>query len=233
MKTFPLIIRLFVTLSVLCTAFSCSKDSDPTLVIDQPGQIPGLGDMPGEPTGKPFSLPSGLELKQDITGSAYDEKVDTIVGAGFDVRLLIVLENKTAKAIDLVFPAGLIFKSKNNDRQHGLLLKKVSVHIPADATLTFQLIAFCCNLSKPAPGEDDVMILGVISNSSLITDLCERLKNKRLNFETEAGRSMNFFEYYEYFDFIDPFRDIVWNFTDHGIPLSADDIALIESLPDE
>jgi hypothetical protein len=233
MKPIYPLLRLFSALFLVGFVLSCSKDSDPALVIDQPGQIQGLGNMPGEPTGEAYSLPAGLALKQDITGSAFYETVDTIVGAGFDVRLLIVLENKTDKAIELIFPAGLIFKSKNNDRQHGLLLKKVSVHIPADTTFTFQLIAFCCNLSKPAPDEEDVMILGVVSNSSLIRDFCERLKNKRLNFVADAGSSKNFFEYSEYFDLIKPFRDMVWNLTDGGIPLSAEDIALIESLPNE
>jgi hypothetical protein len=107
-------------------------------------------------------------------------------GSGTSVVLIVSLENTTDKSIVVEFPAGLIFESKSKQVQHGVLLKKTQVKVPAKSTYNVRMFTYCGNLGIPSPNQtQDIELLGImtISNSSLIRELCDLLANKKINYE--------------------------------------------------
>ena len=65
-----------------------------------------------------------------------------------------------------------------------------------------------------------------MSNSSVIVDLCERLKNKEINYEEFASDEISVFRAQR-----TVLQNIVWNLTDYGNPHSEANIKYIEELP--
>lgn len=253
----------FALSALLCACFfisfsfiSCSDDDNDNkeekieIIENEPGKIPGLGNMEGELTGKPFTLPDGIELESEIKGygsdvkSALDKKNQSLVddefefllkqtkstielvGSGYYVKLAINLKNNKDKNIDVEFPSGLIIKSLSGKYQHGLLIKKVKVTIPAKSTHSIALFMYCGNANKGSSSTYETYEWGVISNSSVIVDLCERLKNKKINYEEFASDEISVFKAQR-----TVLQNIVWNLTDYGNPLSEANIKYIEELP--
>jgi len=235
---------------------SCSKDKE---VL--PGQIPGLGNTPGELTGTPFTFPDGVELDGEITGavnssgywssggksgsySFIGKNGETITktsepatrttdpieyrGSGKSyVELLVSLRNTKSTPITVTIPAATVFVSKAGDCQNGVLIKKVSFTIPANSTYKLCLVMYCGNASKGTAGSSDIYILGVVSNAAPLLDLCERVKNKKINIE-EFPRNYDARDIYR--NQANVLQDIVWNVTD-GDGITSEDIAYINSLP--
>lgn len=235
---------------------SCSDDDDEELVYNEPGEIPGLGTTPGELTGTPFSLPNGLKLAGEIEGlnvSYYGRSLqsktelpeistdfvalfklarassDTIMGSGVWVNVSIPVENTTNRNIDAKFPAGLILEANTTGYQYGLLLKKVDVSVPANSVYKINLNMYCANKTLSASSTYARYRWGVVSNSSLIRDLCNRLKNKQINIE-EFDRN-NSTEISVYRNQVNKIQQILWNLTDLGYPLSDDDKEYLAELP--
>ena len=242
-----------------CGGDGSGIEEEPQIVEDIPGSIAGLGETDGELTGTPYQLPQGIELAAKIWGgyradnyasAVFDKKSmpenfleqletktiqtragetitqDTIMGSGTWVHLLIPLKNTTSSPITITLPAGLIAKSLSGEYQNGVLLKKVTFRIPANSILGVYLYMYCGNSHRDPSYASEEYVFSVISNSSLIVDLCNRLKNKRINIEEYPGDKT------QYNSYRSKLQSILWDLTDYGEALSADNIAYINSLED-
>jgi hypothetical protein len=226
-------------------------------VEDVPGEIPGFGNTRGEPTGTSFKLPDGVERAGRIMGG-YDPAnyqsvgkrdpelirktiqtradgditgVDTIVGSGMlHVQIFIPLKITTSQDISVTFPAGLILKSVTGVCQNGLLLKKTAVNVPARGFCGVLLIMYCGNEDLSQSLAEVEYVFTVVSNSSPIMDLCERVKNKRINTEEYPSGRHGYAESDQYYDYALLLQAMLWKLTDMGEPLSEEDIALIEQM---
>ena len=232
----------FLAFAVLFT--SCSNDDDEKEVIidDQPGEISGLGDAPGELTGIEFTLPNGVELEGDIYGASSQYSLKTkgdeveesdfdnlkasvnVIGSGKWVQVAVRLKNLTNRDIDVIFPARLVVKSLSNRYQNGVLLKKTKTTVLANETHSVALLMYCGNKNLSPSSSYQKYEWAVISNSSLIVDLCNRLANKKINYEEFTDSKS------VYGNQVGPLQSILWRLTD-GSGLSDSDIEYIESLP--
>lgn len=260
---------LFLFAGLLCFALaSCEKDDDPkeeSPPVDYtPGEIPGLGDADGELTGAPFTLPAGVELIENITGSGdqggywdftgsyaanatFIQKDGSVVtralgvqtragetrhyfgsGAGY-VDLLFPMRNTKSGSVTVTFPAATIIRSQTGDCQHGVLIKKVTVTIPANSDYYLCLAFYCGNANKSSAHSNDVYELGVVSDAKPLLDLCEMVKNKKINIE-EFNRS-SYQDYGIYRQQRSNLQSIVWRVTDDE-GLTEEDIAYLRGLPD-
>ncbi|MDR2496086.1 MAG: hypothetical protein LBD21_03060 [Tannerellaceae bacterium] len=255
---------LTVLTTVLATTFvSCEKDVDETKE-DTPGQIAGLGETAGEPTGTSFKLPEGIELADKIMGgyrasnyrsaTAFDKQaamnslsrqrtwtiqtragdetiqLDTILGSGYFVEIFMPLRNSTSRVVTVTFPAGLIAESVSGRCQNGVLLKKATVQIPVGRIYGVLLKMYCGNAHRDPSYSSEEYVFTVVSNSSLIMDLCNRVKNKRINNEEYPLGSDGHAKSSQYDSYVSKLQSILWNLTDYGAALSESSIAEIEAM---
>lgn len=229
------------------------EEVEEEIVEDEPGKIPGLGSEEGELSGKPFKLPKGIELVGEIKGYSYGDDLRAVTdkrsldlekvisnslmissreaeidkfGSGSLVSLGIKLKNTTNKDIQFEFPAGLIMRSRTNDYQNGILLKKVTISIPANNTYSLVLYLYCGNFGRHMSSPSAYYEWGVVTNSSLIIDLCKRMADKKINYEEFPYE--DFFTYKAQVLYI---QGIVWRVTDNFNGLTQEDIDYINSLP--
>lgn len=266
----------FVSASLLLTG--CSKNEEETdngsNQTHTPGNIPGLGEKGGEPTGTLFKLPDNITFVGKILGgfdptasvrsqtnmtktrsslslSALTKansgfKISETVGSGSYVTLYIILKNGSSSSVEVLFPAGLIAKSLSGNAQNGVLLKKTTIQIAANSTKAIMLMMYCGNANRDASSMDEEYQFAVVSNSSLIMDLCEKLKNKRINYEEYDMKSLeeimsdpNFdwenFDWESFFtsrynEYSSLIQDLLWKLTDYGEALSSEDISRISDM---
>ena len=151
-------------------------------------------------------------------------------GSGYGyVDLLISLRNTRTNPVEVTIPAASIFVSKAGDCQNGVLIKKVTFTIPANSVYLLCLSLYCGNSSKSAAGYSDQYVFSVVSNAKPLLDLCDRVKNKKINIEEFSKSSSSDRE--KYTTQVDVLQDIVWHITDYTGKLSNDDISYINSLP--
>ncbi len=231
------------TLPILFTSCSSDDDEKEIIIDDEPGEIPGLGNDKGELTGIEFKLPDGLELEGDIVGvnSRYSLKTKdavveasdfdhltkastNVIGSGKWVQIAIRIKNLTNRNIDVIFPARLVVKSLSGAYQNGILLKKTKATVLGNETHTIALLMYCGNSSLYPSSSSEKYKWAVISNSSLIVDLCNRLANKKINYEEFIDSKTIYSRQVGYL------QDILWHLTD-GTGLTESDIEYIDSLP--
>lgn len=174
---------------------------------------------------KKGSLKSTLVQKTVRTKSG---ETHHFFGSGCDlVDLLIPMTNNNSAATTVDFPAGTILKSRTGDAQNGVLIKKVSVTIPAKSDYYLCLSFYCGNANRDAASPGDVYDLGVVSNAHPIIKLCNKVKNKKINIE-EFSHNLSAYTVYALQTV--ELQDIVWSITD-GEGMSEEDISYINSLP--
>jgi len=263
MKTITKLALLLCSVLVLS---ACSKDDDDKKneAVNYPaGEIPGLGEEPGELTGTPFKLPAGIEMQGIIKGLSSSimpfstpvesstgifqkkekslvekqqislrasAKAEIVVGSGHFVRVLILLNNNNDRDTEITFPAGLIVRALSSKNQNGVLLKKTSVTVPKKGSLAIGLVMYCGNSHRSPSGSSDEYEWGVITDSQLILDLCDRLKNKKINFE-----EFNSSNYDTFSEQVNRLQSILWSLTDYPSEmyegLSEWDKEYIDKLP--
>lgn len=224
-------LTVLLAFSVLFT--SCSNDDEKDM-IDLPGQIPGLGNNKDELAGSEFKLPEGLQLDGDILSASVQDfteigENDKARGSGSaEANLKLSLKNLTDKDIEVEFPAGLIVKSLSGEYQNGVLLKKTKTTVPANETHSFRLHMYGGNESLRASSVTitEKYKFAVISNSSLIVDLCNRLANKKINYEENRGNINTYYPAYT-----TTVQLALWRITDRNGLLESN-IDGIDSLPD-
>ena len=235
------------------------------LVEHHPGEIPGLGEYPGELQGTPFILPQGVMLNGDIHG--YDWSMDTTAssplarttkdrldpslfmafsqrfaistephdiraGSGFPVEVVIPLLNTNPEETTVVFPARLIIRANSGQYQNGVLLKDTVVKIPASSEYSVILVMYCGNLQREGSAYAAVYEWGIISDSLLLKDLTDRLRNKKINVEEYDDFTTPAFLWTSeaYWQVYERLSNMLWNLTDRGIALTESDKEWIEAL---
>lgn len=103
-------------------------------------------------------------------------------GSGL-VDLFIPMHNSNNNPVTVTFPAALVVRNIAGNCQNGVLIKKAVVQIPANSDYYVNLSFYCANLSKETPGESDLYTFAVISDADPLIELCEMVKNKKINIE--------------------------------------------------
>ena len=205
--------------------------------IDLTGEITGAGSQnnywlsyaPGE---RLFVNKNGTVEKQiaPVRTHAGEDTENHYFGSGYGyVDLLIPLRNTRSTPVAVTIPAATIILSKSGYSQHGVLIKKVTFTIPANSDYRLNLSLYCGNALRSSAYSDDIYVFGVVSDAKELLDLCDRVKNKKINIE-EFLRS-NSSERSTYSTQVNALQDIVWKITDWGGKLSNDDKSYINSLP--
>jgi len=218
----------------------------PVVTTDQPGKIPGMGETPGSLQGTSFKLPAGVVLLGDAAGAlpyhqsetkdALAPKLtwiagtyDAQIGSGFDVSINLRLLNKNASAIKVVFPVLLIAKPRDSKNQVGVLLKETSITLQPNVEYSVALLMYCAQRQRIGAIMGSVYDLSMVSSSSTLKELADLLVDKKINVE-EYGDSLN--DLTAYNSVYQGLSTIVWNLTDHGVPMSNADKQWIASIPD-
>ena len=184
-------------------------------------------DLYGSPS-RTFTAKDGTQITKSFAENvSYEDQHYFGSGRGY-VDLLIPLKNNNSSSTTITFPAGLIIRSVSGNSQNGILIKKVTITIPANSSYYLCLSFYCGNAHKSSAHSSDVYVWGVISNASILMDLCERVKNKKINLEEFSPSSIN--DYTTYSEQTYKLQAIVWRITDYDGMTEAD-IAYINSLP--
>ncbi|MDR0429979.1 MAG: hypothetical protein LBH58_05825 [Tannerellaceae bacterium] len=157
-------------------------------------------------------------------------QLDTIIGSGRYVTIFIPLRNTTSRPATITFPAGLIAKSVSGLCQNGVLLKKTSVSVPAGGIYGVLLLMYCGNAHRDPSYSSEEYVFAVVSNSSLIMDLCNRVANKRINNEEYPVDEYGYADSDQYSSYRNTLQSILWDLTDYGDALSEEQIARIEQM---
>ena len=167
--------------------------------------------------------------RQALRAKSEEDIMCVYRGSGYGyVDLLLSLRNTNNRTSTVEFPAGLIFENVEGYCQNGVLLKKTVVEIPANTDVRVSLSFYCGNHYRGAAGSYNSYTLGVVTDAAPLIDLCERVKDKKINIEEYDPTSTD--DYYSYGDIISRLQDIVWHVTD-GTGLTEEDIRYINSLP--
>lgn len=176
-----------------------------------------------------FTQKDGSVVSRSFAPQTRAGEVRYYFGSGYGyVDLLIPMRNTKTGSVTVTFPAATIIRSQTGNCQHGVLLKKVTVTIPANSDYYLCLAFYCGNEDKGAAGSDDVYVLGVVSDAKPLLDLCERLKNKKINIEEFTRGSYD--DSMIYGSQTSELQDILWKVTD-GTGLEENDISYINALP--
>lgn len=221
---------------------SCEKN-----VSETAGNIPGMGNTPGELQVKePYKVPDGISIIGDITGLdnasaksgesrlADDSKSSVSkFGSGKSVRIQITLLNSRNHPRTVFFPKGLIWKCLNNEYQHGLQCQTAWVVLGPNEMRTINLDLYCANLEIPEPNvEGKYKILGITS-SKVLWSLLDKIGWKKINYEMIFGSiSGKGDESPSYEQITERLQLIVHNLTDRGIKMTAEDEAFLNSIPE-
>ena len=219
---------------------SCTKEN-----LDSAGSIKGMGNTPGNLEVKaPFTLPAGIVLVGDISGidnpgtKAGDSKSSSYScfgSGGKMIKLKLTLLNSTDKPKTIFFPKGLLWECTLAGYQNAILLQTTWISLKANSQRTIVIDLYCINYGlNPSDGISTFKILGV-SKSTIIGKLLTAIGWKKINFEMIYGtyavvKGTAVDPTYE--QITDRLQNIVWNLTNNGIDVSAEDQAFIESIPE-
>ncbi len=178
--------RTLALLTAACMAaftfISCSKsdkkDDEPGGPKEEAGKIPGLGTAAGTPQGTALVLPAGITFSgEPIKGAVCDTAYE--VGSGGLVEVCVAFVNNNTTDVTFTLPAGLIVISDNAEYQHGFLIQTATVLLKAKKTTRVGANFYCVNSSRLPSARTVTYKVGPVSNSTLLRELCELLKNKR------------------------------------------------------
>jgi hypothetical protein len=221
---------------LLLNLTACKKEEDKVQpnqsLAEKPGQIPGCGEMPGPPEGRPFVLPKNVSIKGPIIGVDDGPGQEDCVydGAGFWVTVKMELQNDSTGPVTVEFPAGLVLTTTTKGFQHGLLLERVLVTLPPKVeggrNCQVTLMASCLNAHLEPANLEANFTLGPITSSPLLKDFIQKLSTKKTLFISDYQKSDDFFPNQE------AIQDALWALTD-GDGLSERDLERIRNLPNK
>ncbi|NPA37549.1 MAG: hypothetical protein GXO47_11960 [Chlorobi bacterium] len=196
-------INLFVIASLFLIGFTACENND-----EGPGNIPGMGETPGEleikeaftpPEDINISVQSGDEMTMDeLTNSLSPELKSTTstpwyCGGGgsylgsqfkFWIRINLTLTNTGNEEKCVLFPIGLIFKVQEEGYQNGILLHDVNVCIPANSTKEICMFAFCLNKGRDGSNANLTYTLpGTTGSDYFWNVILNNLMDKNINIE--------------------------------------------------
>lgn len=173
------VVKRFRVLMLSAVATFCAGDAH----AQQDASPPGLGNSTATPTGKPFTLPTGIELRQPIKpynssrphdcGNKDEKKAHGT--DGHLIALCLMFANRSSAPINVALPPGLIFRSRNAKKQNGILVQSQTIEVPAAAVFYAPLRLYCANGNRPGPGSDDLYDLGPITDAPQLITLFRKL----------------------------------------------------------
>lgn len=206
MKMKQSFVLLTVALLLGFTFNACKKGGGDNKPAEKPGKIHGMGDNTGTPHGEQFVLPTGISVVGTIKGEDCDSTYQ--VGSGFLVEVCAALFNSRQEDVTLVIPAGLIILATNaQEYQHGIVIQETRILLKANKLTRVSLDSYCVNAGKHSSTGSSTYTLGPVSNSVLMGELINLLKNKKLE-EREYP------EYMDYMKATDVVQDLVWDISD-------------------
>jgi len=227
-----------LTLLALISA-SCQKNED------SPGNIPGMGNTAGDLQVKePFTLPDGIKIIGDITGldnsGAKSEDAKTTYycygSGGKMIKLRLTLANTGTHPRTVFFPKGLLWKCRVPGYQSAILCQTTWVSLQPNAQRTIYVDLYCINYGlSPSDHNSTFQIVGITS-STVIQDLLKMIGWRKINYEWiygtfQGGNKGNATEP-TYEEITERIQDIVWDLTNNGTEIAAEDKAFIESIPE-
>lgn len=238
--------KLLIELAVLTLILgSCQKEN-----LESPGNIKGMGNASGYLEVKaPFILPQGIRFIGEITGltnpvskggflkSASDVKAaySCFGSGGKMIKLKLTLLNSGNVPKTVFFPKGLLWECTISGYQHAILLQTTWICLQANSQRAIVMDLYCINLGlSPADQNSTYHILGVTS-SNVIGNLLKMIGWKKINYEMIFGTfaSVKGTTIEPTYDQItDRMQNIVWNLTNNGKDVSAEDKTFIESIPE-
>ncbi|NID09649.1 hypothetical protein [Fibrivirga algicola] len=195
--------RHSICLLLLTGLLACNApvhdDIAPTPVPDEPptgSSAPGFGRSDKRPEGTPFTFPAGITL---VSKPQFDEdcrydarKSKQVKGSGNDVALCVSFSNSTNAPIRVELPPGLIWVAEKSEvsrdvSQNGILVKTVTILVPAHTVQTTWLVAYCINFDRSStrPG-DTFEAQPILSNHPGIKALAQQMTTKKINEEDYA-----------------------------------------------
>ncbi|MFB1479462.1 hypothetical protein [Corallococcus sp. RDP092CA] len=151
---------------------------------------PGFGSSDKAPEGTPFALPAGVELVEPIPGIDMfnwedcrdDDETEPPQehGSGDLVQLCLNFRNNTGSPVTVEFPPGIIFESETTKTQHGILVQRASIEVPAKPASYKLLYLYCLNNSRGASGLDSRYRKGPVTQYADFKELFTLLENKKI-----------------------------------------------------
>jgi hypothetical protein len=198
--------RLFLTQTLLLFAVgwlglvACRPAVEPDPQEDNPTEsassAPGFGASKARPEGTPFVFPTGISLvkKPGFDGDCLFQarKEKKIRGAGGVVALCLQFSNANDQPVRVQLPPGLIWVAEKNEilqdiSQNGILVKTVTVLVPAHATELVWLTLCCLNFDRSGPRLGDTFeAQPLVSNHPGLKPLLQQLSTKKINEEEYA-----------------------------------------------
>ncbi len=129
-----------------------------------------------EPTGTQFNVNANINVIS-ITGNP-----DLSPKGPFTLGMTIV--SRTSGVETDVLPAGLLFRRRNNQTQHLLLLKDHPIAAATTNTLE-KLGSFCCNEQRRIPDDGDTFDIGPITDNTELQQLVSLVRNKDVSGPTD------------------------------------------------
>lgn len=186
---------------------ACKKGKNDSGNKEQPGKIPGMGEMAGKPDGTLYQLPGGITLAGPIKGGGCDTVYES--GSGNYVQVCVGLQNNSNRDTVIILPAGLIFIADDaEDYQNGIVIQETRIILKAGKITWCGVGSYCINASKSSSSSSMTYQMGPVTNSSLMNELIGMLKNKKIS---EADYPPDADEYYEA---VSAVQGAVWSITD-------------------
>jgi len=225
MKTlkYALIVLLLISL------FSCKKEDQ-----EMPGNIPGMGNTPGELELKEtYTFPQGIVLVGQVTGLPEDLSGYSRFGSGYYVKIKMTFLNLNSEPRTIFLPKGLLVKSDSPDYQNGLLIQTTWISIESNMERNVILDLYCLNRDLPGPDENATYTILGTTGSRVINGLLDIIGWRKVNYEmiygaipgTTPPKSV-----YTYKEITDRFQEILHNLTFYGRNISNEEKEFIESI---
>jgi hypothetical protein len=125
--------------------------------------------------GKPYKLPSGLEVRQII---GYDDEIATSF-----LPLALTVLNNTQQRIAVTMPEGLVFSPLNHEYQYMMLLQSFSFSVPADQDTLILLPTYCANEDLDEPDDESFYEINIQVWERELCELFTLLRDKHLDYE--------------------------------------------------
>ncbi len=236
----------FFVVASLVLFTSCQKDT--THVDEKAGNIPGMGNTPGELEVSEYNLPEGFDLVGEITGMFESEGVvaqqftslkttntsnNRFYGCGGKyIQLKLTIKNNIDRRRTCFFPPGLIFRVNNNKFQHAINLCWTWISFSPMQERTFVLYLFCINLGRRESLVDAVYSIEGITKSPNMKWLTDKCNRKRLNYECfphhYSRASLKSGDTFD--EVVGQMQEIVWALT-NGNGLTEEQKSYIDELP--
>lgn len=214
---------------------SCTKAN-----LDSTGKIQGMGNTPGNLEVKaPFTLPQGITLIGDISGlpksgaKGKDPKSGSYsnYGSGKMIKLKLTLLNTGNIAKTVFFPKGLLWECNVSGYQHAICLQTTWCNLKANEQRTIVMDLYCVNYGLSSSDDKSIYKILGISDSKVIGNLLNLIGWRKINYEMIYGNSKGVLSP-TYDEITSRMQDIVWNLTNNGKDITAEDQAFIESIPE-